>query len=211
MFQRTDRLRQNKRRRSSFRREQLSSYFPRHTRDIQVVESPGFRRLTLSLAESAIIAGVIVRLLRAVVLTYGPSTNWLYLASGIMLGALVLFGMTALHLANFTLRHWVWRAPVFALAESAAEMAVSVVLTLLGREPFGTSRATIDQIWTLAGRTFLGRTVAVCLFAALLAGVIQIARRIVIAQEPNARAAESLRAELFSDAPEPDIDRSQAS
>ena len=29
-------------------------------------------------------------------------------------GAVVLFGMCTAHLANFTIRQWMWRAPVFA-------------------------------------------------------------------------------------------------
>ena len=188
------------------RREQLGRYFPRDTRDLQVIEPPGFRRLTLSLAEMALITGVIIRLFRAVVVTYGPATNWLYLASAILIGALILLGMTALHLANFTLRHWLWRAPVFGLVESATEMSVSAVLILLGREPIGSGHAVLSQWWGMAAMTIMFRTLAVCVFAAALAGVFQIVRRIVIAKEPNARAAASLRKELFSEAAEPEID-----
>jgi hypothetical protein len=64
----------------------------------------------------------------------------------------------------------------------------------------------MSQWWTLAGQTIGSRVVAVCVFGAVLAGVVYIARRIVIARESDARVAESLRAELFSESPEADID-----
>ncbi len=185
----------------------MGRYFPRDTRELEIVEPPGFRRLTLSLAEMALITGVILRLFRAVAVTYGPATSWFYLASAIMLGALILFGMTALHLANYTLRHWLWRAPAFGLCVAATEMVVSAGLILLGREPIGSERAVIGQWWGMAANTIIFRTLAVCLFAAALAGVFQLVRRYMIAKEPNARAAASLRAELFSEAAEPEIDR----
>jgi hypothetical protein len=188
----------------------LSRYFPRHTIDMQAIEPPGFRRLTLSLVEMAVITGVTVRLFRAVVLTYGPSTNLLFVALSMVIGALVLFGMAALHLANFTPRHWVWRAPVFGLAASVAEMVVSALLVVLGREPLGSGRASMSLWADLAFHTIINRTLAVCIFAVALAGVVQVARRIAIARETNPRAAAHLREELFSEAPETEIDSTEA-
>jgi hypothetical protein len=169
------------------------------------MEPPGFKRLTLSLVEMALITGVVIRLLRAITSSYAGSSSF-YLAAVILLGAVVLFGMTALHLANFTLRHWLWRAPAFALLECVGEMITSAILILVGREPIGTDVAVMAQWWSLAVLTVLSRVPAVCLFAALLAGVIQVVRRVVIAKEPDARAAARLREELFSEAAEPEIE-----
>ena len=183
----------------------MGRYFPRDTRELDAIEPPGFRRLTLSLAEMALITGVILRLFRAVAVTYGPSTNWLYLALAILVGSTILFGMVALHLANFTPRRWLWRAPIFGLVESATEMVVSLGLILLGREPIGSSRAVLAQWPAMAANTILFHTLAVCIFAAALAGTFQLVRRIMIAKEPNPRVAASLRAELFSEAAEPEI------
>ena len=159
----------------------------------------------------ALITGVMLRLLRAVALSNAADSSWLYVASAFVLGAVILFGMTALHLANFTLRQWTWRAPAFALCESLAEMGVSALLMLAGREPMGSGRAAIDQWWTLAGRTIINRTLAICLFALLLAGVIHVVRRVLISRAGDARSAAKLRAELLSEAPEAEIDRSPAS
>ena len=185
----------------------MSRYFPLHTQEMLQIEPPGFRRLSLSLVEMACITGVVIRLLRAVTAQYGSATNWMYLASVIVLGAVILFGMTSLHLANFTLRQWLWRAPAFAIAESSAEMLTSAALILVGREPFGTDLAVWDQWWSLAALTLLARIPTVCLFAAILALTIQVVRRVVIARETDTRAAATLRAELFSEATEPEIDK----
>jgi hypothetical protein len=189
----------------------MNPYFPRHTREQNVAELPGFNRLTLSLAEMALITGVTIRLLRAVAATNADSYSWFYIASAIALGAVVLFGMAALHMANYTMREWVWRAPAFAICEAAAEMTVSAILIVLGREPVGSGRAGLDQWWALASTTFVNRTLAVCLFAAALAGVVHIVRRVVISGKSDRREAAILRAELLSDAPEPEIDRSNVS
>lgn len=149
-------------------------------------------------------------MIRAVVVTYAAATSWLYFAFAIAIGAVVLFGMTALHLANYTPRRWVWRAPAFGLCEGGAEMLVSAFLTFVGREPVGTGQLEMSQWWGMATFTIVSRTLMVSVFAMMLAVVVQVARRIAIAREPNARAAASLRAELFSDAPERDIDRTHA-
>jgi hypothetical protein len=69
----------------------------------------------------------------------------------------------------------------------------------------------MDQWLTMAGQTLASRLLAVCVFAAALAGVMHLMRNFAIARAGNSRAAARLRAELYSDAPEPDIDRSRAS
>jgi hypothetical protein len=83
---------------------------------------------------------------------------------------------------------------------------VSALLIVFGREPVGTGRAVMGQWLTLAGQTFFNRTISICIFAALLAVVLLGVRRIFIARETNSLAADSLRAELYSEAPEPEIE-----
>ncbi len=73
--------------------------------------------MKVSLVEMAALAGVAVRLLRSLVFTHGPTGNLLYLGGMAALGGAVLLGMLSLHLSNFTLRRWVWRAPLFGVIE----------------------------------------------------------------------------------------------
>jgi hypothetical protein len=196
--------------RARYSTEEKLSYFPRHTRELDLIEPPAFRRFTMSLVGMALVTGVLVRLVRAVAVS-GPASGWIVLAVGVALAGLVLFGMTAMHLANFTTKKWVWRAPAFALVEASGEMVVSAALILFGKEPVGSGRAEMSQWFTLAGQTFLNRTVYICIFAALLAVVLLGMRRIFIAREPSSKAADNLRAELYSDASEPEIDGGHSS
>jgi len=90
--------------------------------------------------------------------------------------------MTTAHLANWTLRSWLWRAPLFALVETAGEMATSLVLIALRREPEGAVRAEFHDWPSMALRAFLQSELAICLWAALLAGVIVFVRRSGVAE-----------------------------
>jgi hypothetical protein len=103
-------------------------------------EPAAFARIARSPVELALITGVVIRLFRAVVLTHGEVSSS-YLFAALVLGTLFLLGMATLHLGRFPVREWPWRAPLFAVFETAGEMAVSLVLIALHREPWGTARA----------------------------------------------------------------------
>jgi hypothetical protein len=155
--------------------------FPRDTTHWPALEIPPWRAVTLSTVETALLTGVIVRAFRALMLTRGAhvdaDSGWIYLAATIGLGAFVLCGMLTLHLANFPVRRWPWRVLAFALVESAAEMAVSAALIAAGREPLGTSgRAHWHDFGSLAAGTLLVRVVALGVFAAVLALIVQLVR-----------------------------------
>ena len=158
----------------------MSSFFPRHSVEWRLEEPPAFRRLSLSLFEMALLAGVVLRVLRALTFTHARA-SWLFYGAAFVVGLLVLLGMTTAYLANWTLRSWTWRAPVFALVETAGEMATSLVLIALRREPEGASRAEFHDWPSMALRAFLQSELSICLWAALLAGVILFVRRSGIA------------------------------
>lgn len=154
----------------------MSSFFPRHSVEWRLEEPQAFRRLSLSLVEMALLAGIVLRLLRA--LTFGAGrTSWLFYGAAFVAGTLILLGMTTAHLANWTIRSWLWRAPLFALVESAGEMGTSLLLIALRREPEGAARADFGDWPHMALRAFLQNELTICLWAALLAGVIVFIRR----------------------------------
>ncbi len=169
----------------------MAEYFPRQTLSWKVEEPPAFRRLTLSLVEMALLTGVVVRLYRSLVLSYSAD-SWLYAGATAAFGALILFGMLAIHLANFPIRHWLWRAPAFAVAEVAAEMLTSLALIALHREPIGTARASMSDWLPMATDTLLLRLVAIALFALVLAGVVQTVRYALIRREHRASTADRI-------------------
>lgn len=160
----------------------MSNYFPRQTVAWKLEEPPAFRRLTLSLVEMALLTGVVLRLYRSLVLTHG-SDSPLYFGVTIVVGLLFVFGMVSMHLGNYPVRHWLWRAPAFAALEFAGEMATSLVLIALHREPLGTSRAEWHDWPALAQGVLYTRVVAIVLFTLVLAAVVQTVRYFLLRVE----------------------------
>lgn len=160
-------------------------YFPKQTEPYQRRISdeewdghgPGsFRKLAFSTAEMAIITGLLIRVFRAFLLTHAGNDQPILLGAGFLIGAVFLFAMATLHLGNFPLRHWVWRAPLFALLVAATEMAVSAGLIAIGREPLGTARATFADWPGMALDVALLRLVATSAYALALAVIVQWTR-----------------------------------
>lgn len=156
--------------------------FPRHTVTLPVGEPQPFRRFSFSLWEVAIVTGILVRLYRLFVLTHG-SNDWLYLGGSFAVGLILLLGMTTVHLANFPLHQYFWRAPAFAGIEVAAEMVTSLLLISAGREPMGTVRAHFGDWIGMALNALLIRGLAIVVWGLLLAGVVQLVRRTVVHED----------------------------
>lgn len=168
--------------------------FPRHTITWKLEEPPALRRLSLSLIEMAALTGIVLRLYRAVVLTRGAPESWAYVYGAVLVGSLFFLVMATLHLANFTVRRWLWRAPAFALVEVAAEMLTSLALIAVHREPVGSARAGFHDWLSLAATVFVSRVLGLLLFAAVLAGVVQLVRQVLLRRERRLHTAAAVRA-----------------
>ena len=160
----------------------MPSFFPQHTIEWRLEEPAAFRKLSLSLAEMGLLTGLALRLLRALSFTYGR-VSWLYYGLMLIIGTLLVVGMTTAHLANFPVRSWSWRAPVFALVEVAGEMMTSLVLIALHREPEGTSRAEFHDWPSMSVRALIQSELLICLWALLLAAVILFVRQSGLAND----------------------------
>jgi hypothetical protein len=170
----------------------MPDYFPRQTIDWrQIDEPPAFRRLTLSLVETALLTGVVLRLLRALTFMAGGKSLVLYVAA-FLLAVVILVGMATAHLANFSLRRWLWRAPLFALVETVGEMGTSLLLIALHREPEGSVRADFHDWPSMSLRALLQNELAICLWMLLLAAVIVIVRRSGMADGVEQAQADSI-------------------
>jgi hypothetical protein len=132
------------------------------TSEWDLEEPPAFARIARSPVELALITGVVIRLFRAVVLTHGNVTTS-YLAA-------------ALHLGRFPIREWPWRAPLFAIFETTGEMAVSLVLIWLHREPWGTARAEFMDWQAMATGVLFWRVLGVSIWALLLGLTVSFIR-----------------------------------
>lgn len=153
----------------------MPAFFPVKTATFKLDEARAFRRLSYSVVEMAVVTAVILRVYRALALAVAGA-NVFYLGLSFAIGFVVLFGMVTLHLGNFTVRRWLWRAPLFALIEAAAESLTSLGLIALHREPLGSARATFADWPGIVGSIFTWRVTAIVLFALVLAAVVQMAR-----------------------------------
>ena len=169
----------------------MPSFFPRQTSEIRFEEPKAFRRFSRSLVEMAIVTGVLIRVFRLLILTHG-SNNWLYLGGSFAVGMILLLGLLTAHLANYPLHQSLWRAPLFAAIEVAAEMATSALLTALGREANGTDRAHWDDWVGMGLNALLTRGLAIVLWGLILAAVVSFVRRTIVHEddEPDEVAAQ---------------------
>jgi hypothetical protein len=153
----------------------MPAFFPVKTATFKLDETRAFRRLSYSVVEMAVITAVVLRVYRALALALAGA-NVFALGLSFAIGFVVLFGMVTLHLGNFTVRRWVWRAPLFALIEASAESLTSLGLIALHREPLGSARAIYADWPGIVGSIFTWRLSAIVVFALVLAGVVQMAR-----------------------------------
>jgi hypothetical protein len=153
----------------------VPDFFPIHTATMRIEEPKAFRRFSLSLIEMALITGILVRVYRSLVLTHG-TTGFGYIAATMTLAIVFIVFMVTAHLANYPLHHWLWRAPAFAALEVVGEMATSLLLIWLAREPNGTARAHFDDWPSMLMRATLYRGLIVVLWSLVLAGVISFVR-----------------------------------
>jgi hypothetical protein len=155
--------------------------FPKHT--VQWEEPTIFRRFSLNLVEIAALTGITLRLYRALV-TAGSTSSWIWAGGTFALGLLVLCAAATIHLANYPLQRWLWRAPLFALVEVAAESAMALLLIWFGREPLGSTRAEWSDWLPMLGSTLWTRMITVCGWAVFLAAAVWIVRRTIMREQP---------------------------
>lgn len=158
------------------------TFFPKHT--VQWEEPTALRRFTISLLEVAILTGIALRLYRALVISAGSTSSWIWAGGTFALGLLILCAAATIHLANYPLQRWVWRAPAFAAIEVAAESLMSALLIWFGREPIGSARAEWRDWFSMAQTTLWTRMLTVCGWALLLAAVVWVVRRTILREQP---------------------------
>jgi hypothetical protein len=145
------------------------------------LEEPRFlERLSLSLPLMAIFTGAGLRTYRSLVLQFGWSDSWIWIAGTFIAGAVFLFVMVTLHLGYYAQREWWWRAPLFAVIEAGTEIAVSLALTLLGFEVVGSIAATLEDWQSTSVRILFFRMAGITLFSVVLALVSTLVRLLLL-------------------------------
>ncbi len=178
----------------------MAELFPRKTIAWEVVEDPtAIRRLSNSLPEMALVTGVTLRLYRAYVFSHGSPESGLWVGSTIVPGAVILLVMLTVHLANYTVRHWWWRAPMFAALEAGTEIMMSLALTAVGLEKIGSGVAEWSDWLPNAAQVLAWRVALIFPFTVLLALVVTLVRRVLISSDHRTSTAQRV-AEAHRDA-----------
>ena len=170
----------------------MAEFFPRKSIAWRLEEPPALKRVSLSLPEMALISGVALRLWRSYALTHGSPDSWAWIGGTFLAGMTFLFVMVTLHLGNYTLRNWTWRAPAFAVLESGTEIVMSLALTALGREPLGADTAELSDWLPTATRILFWRLAGIILFALVLAIVVSIVRRLLLVSEDRSHTVQAI-------------------
>lgn len=169
----------------------VAEFFPRKTIAWDAVEDPAVvRRISNSLPEMALVTGVVLRLYRAYVLSHGSPESGLWVGITLLIFGVILLVMLTAHLANYTVRHWWWRAPTFAALEAGTEIMVSLALTAVGWEKIGSGVAGLSDWLPGAFQVLLWRMALVVPFTVLLAVVVTIVRRFLLSRENRASTVQ---------------------
>lgn len=161
----------------------MTEFFPRHSVAWRIEQPHALRRLSASLPQMALVTGIVMRLWRSYALTHGSAESWAWVGGTFLVGASFLCLMCAIHLANFTLRNWIWRAPLFAVLESGTEIVVSLALTTVNLEPLGAEMAELSDWLPTATRILFLRLGGLIAFAVVLGVVVSILRRLILVAE----------------------------
>ncbi len=170
----------------------MVAFFPRQTVEWRLEEPPVVRRLVLGLGAMAVVAGVVIRLYRLLMLNAGNGTSGWFLLATYAGETLILLALATAHLGNYPVKHWLWRAPLFGLCVGATEAAVSAALIAAGMERLGTDYAHGHDWASIAQSALLIDTLAVSVFAVILAGVVQAVRYALLKHEDRAHTAQAI-------------------
>lgn len=150
------------------------------------------RKFSLNVLAMALLTGASLRLYRAAILQFGWSNSWIWIAGTFLGGVAILFLLATLHLGNYPVRAWLWRAPLFAVLEAATEIGVSLALTLAGLERIGSLTATLEDWQGSAFKLAVVRIVGITLFALLLAFVSTMVRLVLMPRKKERRTTTAV-------------------
>jgi hypothetical protein len=157
----------------------MPAFFPRTSVQWTVEEPHAARWLSIWLVPMALMSGTLVRGVRALMLGH-LSASWWGVSLYYGLTGIIFFAALTAHVANFPVGRWLWRVPAFTLVNCVAESAVSLALIQIGKEPLGSTMASMHDWWPMAESGFWNRLLAAAVYSALLAGAVQFVRYVVI-------------------------------
>lgn len=141
-------------------------------------------RIPRSLIPMALVTGIVVHSYIWFVLARASvNFGWIALLLAFSGRFVLLLGLATVYLGNHPVRQWIWRAPLFAVAESAVEAVMVAVLIRIRVERIGTEHAHVRDWWSIVSDILVYHGIAILVFSLILGVVVQIVRYALLKQE----------------------------
>lgn len=141
-------------------------------------------RVPRSLIPMALITGTVVHLYRVFVLASPTITfGWISL---FLAGAgeyVLLLSLTTVYLGNHPVRQWIWRVPLFTVAEWLVEAAAVAILIRVRFERIGSEQARAGDLSSIVIDRLVWHGAAIITFSFILAVVVQTVRYALLKHE----------------------------
>ncbi|HXY29487.1 MAG TPA: hypothetical protein VEI06_02165 [Gemmatimonadaceae bacterium] len=168
----------------------MAPFFPQHVTQFSL-DDPAIQRFARRLPAMAVTAGVVTHLYGQLFIARSIGSGGLLLVLAVVVSIVILMGFTTAYLGNHTVKQWIWRAPLFALTECATEALVSLVLTALALERWGSGRLTWADWPGFMSDIAVIRTITILSFSLVLAAVVQSVRYALVRHDRRASTART--------------------
>ena len=137
-----------------------------------------------SLVPMAVFTGIVVHSYIWLVLTRASvNFGWIALLLAFSGRFVLLLALATVYLGNHPVRQWIWRAPAFAALEVAVEAIMVAALIRIRVERIGTEHAHRTDWWGIVSDIMIYHGIAILVFSAILAVVVQTVRYALLKHE----------------------------
>jgi hypothetical protein len=159
----------------------------------------------------ALVTGIVVHLYRVFILASPTiSFGWVTL---FLAGAgeyVLLLSLTTVYLGNHPVRQWIWRVPLFTVAEWLVEVVAVAILIRIRFERIGSEQARVGDLGTIVMDRLIWHGAAIIAFSLVLALVVQTVRYALLKHEHRDSTAIRIHDEREMERAEEQIEAREA-
>ena len=161
----------------------MSPFFPESPFSGTRVDSL-LAKIPRSLVPMAVFTGIVVHSYIWFVLARASvNFGWIALLLAFSGRFVLLLALATVYLGNHPVRQWIWRAPAFAALEIAVEAIMVAALIRIRVERIGTEHAHRTDWWGIVSDIMIYHGLAILVFSAILAVVVQTVRYALLKHE----------------------------
>jgi hypothetical protein len=161
----------------------MSPFFPESPFSGTRVDSL-LAKIPRSLVPMAVFTGIVVHSYIWFVLARASvNFGWIALLLAFSGRFVLLLALATVYLGNHPVRQWIWRAPAFAVLEVAVEAIMVAALIRIRVERIGTEHAHRTDWWGIVSDIMVYHGIAILVFSAILAVVVQTVRYALLKHE----------------------------